>query len=317
MKDVMRELLDSLERGENCLLVTLIDGSGSTPRGAGAQMLVGAAGRITGTVGGGAVEKRCEELALGLLAEGKSGMRHFSLVPADVGMVCGGTVTAHFQFVDGAWRALAEQAMGFIARHERACLTLREDGGAPMLRAEESGFCRENGTFTLPLEVGERAIVFGAGHVAQKLCPLLASVGFCPVIFDDRPELAAETLFPDAEEVICGDFSHIADYLTVTAEDYLVVMTNAHLNDMEVEDQLLRSEFAYLGVIGSKRKTLAVNEQLKSRGITDEQLGRVHTPIGTPIGAVTPAELAVSVTGEMIAVRAARRGNATHSCPMH
>ena len=320
MKDVMRELLCSLERGENCLLVTLIDGSGSTPRGAGAQMLVGAAGRITGTVGGGAVEKRCEELALGLLREETSGMQHFSLNPADVGMVCGGEVTAHFQFVsasDGAWRALVGEALGFIARHERACLTLREDGGAPTLRAGDGGFCRENGTFTLPLEVGERVIVFGAGHVAQKLCPLLASVGFCPVVFDNRPELAREDLFPEAERVICGDFSRIAEYLTVTAEDYLVVMTNAHLNDMEVEDQLLRGAFAYLGVIGSKRKTLAVNEQLRVRGITDAQLATVHTPIGTPIGAVTPAELAVSITGEMIAVRAARRGEKKYSCPMH
>ncbi|MBQ1242554.1 MAG: XdhC family protein, partial [Oscillospiraceae bacterium] len=183
--------------------------------------------------------------------------------------------------------------------------------------AGDGGFCRENGTFTLPLEVGERVIVFGAGHVAQKLCPLLALVGFCPVVFDNRPELAREDLFPDAERIICGDFSRIAEYLTVTAEDYLVVMTNAHLNDMEVEDQLLRGAFAYLGVIGSKRKTLAVNEQLRARGITDAQLATVHTPIGTPIGAVTPAELAVSITGEMIAVRAARRGEKKHSCPMH
>ncbi len=320
MKILFETLGSELEQGRSCQLVTLIDGSGSTPRGPGAQMLVGEGGRLVGTVGGGAVEKRSEELALALMKEKRTALEHFSLRGEDVGMVCGGDVTVHFQFISGddeRWLTLAQEALACIARHKRTRLTLHEDGGTPMLTAGEGGFCREGDAFTLPLEVGERAIIFGAGHVAQSLCPLLASVGFYPVVFDNRCELAVRELFPDAEDVICGDFSRIADYLSVTAEDYLVVLTNAHLNDMEVEDQLLRGDFAYLGVIGSKRKTLAVNEQLRERGITDEQLQKVHTPIGTPIGAVTPAELAVSIAGELIAVRASRRGDTKHLCPMH
>ncbi len=320
MKNVMRQLLLSLQRGEDCVLVTLIDGSGSTPRGAGAQMLVGSAGRIVGTIGGGAVEKRSEELALSLLLEKRSELCTFSLRPEDVGMVCGGAVTAHFQFVgadEEYWQNVVAEAVRHIEAHERAYLILREDGGVPSLSRDGGGFCRADGCFSLPLEVGERVIVFGAGHVAQSLCPLLCSVGFYPVIFDDRPELAKRELFPDAEQVICGEFDRIGDYLTITEDDYLVVMTNAHANDMEVEYQLLRTEFAYLGVIGSKRKTLAVNEQLRAREIGEEMLQKVHTPIGTPIGAVTPAELAVSITGEMIAVRAQRRGGKRHLCPMH
>lgn len=321
MKNLMQALLSAMERGEDCVLVTLVEGSGSTPRGAGAQMLVGGAGRIVGTVGGGAVEKRCEERALSLMDEKKSDLCRFELRPEDTGMVCGGAVTAHFQFIgaaDALWRQLAAKAAVRIASHQKAQLVLREDGGVPALSEDGSGtFERAEGRFSLPLTVGQRAIIFGAGHVAQSLCPLLRSVDFYPVVFDDRPELARKELFPDAEEVICGDFSRIGEHLTVTAEDYLVVMTNGHLNDLEVEHQLLRGEFAYLGVIGSKRKTLAVNEQLRARGVTDEQLEKVHTPIGTPIGAVTPAELAVSITGEMIAVRARLRGDTKHLCPMH
>lgn len=317
MKAIFETILRELENEKNCVLVTLVDGSGSTPRGAGAQMLVGEAGRLVGTIGGGAVEKLSEELALSLLAEKRSALRTFSLRPEGVGMVCGGAVTAHFQFVDRSWRALAQEILSYLARHERALLTLFENGGAPQLTPGEGVFCREGGAVTLPLSVGERVIIFGAGHVAQSLCPLLASVGFYPVVFDNRAELAKRELFPTAEEVICGDFSRIADDLTITGEDYLVVMTNAHLNDMEVENQLLRGAFAYLGVIGSKKKTLAVNEQLRGRGITDGQLARVHAPIGLPIGAVTPAELAVSIAGEMIAERAKRRGETRHLCPMH
>jgi len=311
MKILFETLGSELEQGRSCVLITLIDGSGSTPRGAGAQMLVGEGGRLVGTIGGGAVEKRSEELALSLLKEKRTVLERFSLRAEDVGMVCGGAVTAHFQFLGASALGLVREVLSCIAQRKKTVLTLFDDGRAPVLGAEEGG------VFALPLEIAERAIIFGAGHVAQSLCPLLASVGFCPVVFDNRAELAVRGLFPDADDVICGDFSRIADYLTVTAEDYLVVMTNAHMNDMEVEDQLLRGGFAYLGVIGSKRKTLAVNEQLRSRGITDGQLQKVHTPIGMPIGAVTPAELAVSIAGELIAVRASRRGETKHLCPMH
>ena len=91
--------------------------------------------------------------------------------------------------------------------------------------------------------------------------------------------------------------------------------------DLEVEDQVLRYPLAYVGVIGSRKKTAAVNAALRESGISEEALRRVHTPIGTPIKAVTPAEIAVSIAGEMICERAMRRearGEETgHGCPMH
>ena len=83
---------------------------------------------------------------------------------------------------------------------------------------------------------------------------------------------------------------------------------------------MLRGPFAYLGVIGSRSKTAAVNQQLRAAGIPEEAIARVHTPIGTAIKAVTPAEIAVSIAGEMIYERALRRearGEVRHGCPMH
>lgn len=80
---------------------------------------------------------------------------------------------------------------------------------------------------------------------------------------------------------------------------------------------MLRGETAYIGVIGSRRKTAAVNERLRAAGIPESAIARVHAPIGTAIRAVTPAEIAVSVAGEMICVRAERRGDEGHGCPMH
>ena len=162
-----------------------------------------------------------------------------------------------------------------------------------------------------------RAVIFGAGHIARALVPLLRSVEFRPVVYDDRPALADPAAFPDAERVVCGDFRNIASTLPLSPEDYVVVMTSGHLHDLEIQEQILRQELAYVGVIGSRAKIAAVNVRLREAGISEEKLRTVHTPVGTPIKAVTPAEIVVSITGEMIYERACRREDPTHhACPM-
>ena len=94
-------------------------------------------------------------------------------------------------------------------------------------------------------------------------------------------------------------------------------MTNGHSHDFAVQEQVLRGPYAYIGVIGSRAKIAAVNARLREAGISEEKLRTVHTPVGTPIKAVTPAEIAVSITGEMIYERACRREDpAHHACPM-
>ena len=170
------------------------------------------------------------------------------------------------------------------------------------------------------LPVGERALIFGAGHIAKALVPLLHTVGFRAVVFDDRPELATRESFPQADEVICGDFARIEDYVSIRPEDYVVIMTNGHEHDFQAEVQGLRHTIAYVGVIGSRKKTAFVNQRLREAGIGEAAIASVHTPIGTAIKAVTPEEIAVSITGEMILVRATAReagGEVHHGCPMH
>ena len=122
------------------------------------------------------------------------------------------------------------------------------------------------------------------------------------------------------EDAMVCDYDNIAESVTLTAEDYVVVMTNGHSGDLIIEEQVLRSPHAYLGVVGSRSKIAFVNKTLMDRGIPEEALKAVHTPIGTPIRAVTPAEIAVSILGEVILCRAEiREGEmpAHHGCPMH
>ena len=341
MNTIFAKLLYEMEKGHDTVLVSITEENGSAPRGVGSQMLVGAQGRILGTVGGGAVERRSRELAQKLLAEGRSGRHAYQLhrdSTEDIGMVCGGDVDLLFQFISGndpVWKELAGKLTEQVGRKRNGWFIQRLDGGTPALLGENGellageapvseqsllcagGLCTGE-YFSLPLPVGERVVIFGGGHCGQALAPVLKSVGFRVTVFDDRPEFVTEALFPDAEERICGDFLSIGDHLTLDERDYAVVMTYGHSRDFEVEEQLLRRPLAYIGVIGSKSKTAAVNRRLRACGIPEEAIRSVHTPIGMDIKSVTPAEIAVSIAGELIYVRALRRervGITARGCP--
>ena len=343
MNTIFAKILYELEKDHDLVLVTLIAEKGSAPRGTGSQMLVNMDGRLLGTIGGGAVEYDAEQLALSLLGEKRSCIHDYVLrknKAQDIGMVCGGDVTAYFQFIDHTdkrWGALAGAVSERTSARLPGWLVQRLDGGFPALLGENGellageaienaeayqipGCMRTESGFSMPLPIGERAVIFGGGHIARELAPLLKNVGFRVTVMDCREEYADPADFPDAERIICGDYMHIDQYLDLGAEDYVVVMTNGHTHDFDVQEQALRRKLAYIGVIGSRKKTAVVNARLREAGVPEKGIAQVHTPIGTSIKAVTPAEIAISIAGEMIYERALRREAAgfRHSgCPMH
>ena len=151
-----------------------------------------------------------------------------------------------------------------------------------------------------------KVYVFGCGHVAQELVPVLARVGFRCVALDDRPEFANEEVVRGAEKVLLVDFEHIGESVAIGPEDYICIMTRGHAYDTIVQAQALRTPACYIGVIGSKAKTAGVQRQLRTMGFTDEDFARITTPIGLDIKAETPAEIAISIAAQMIEVRAGR-----------
>lgn len=343
MDRIFAKLLYEMQKEKDTVLVTIIADQGSAPRGAGSQMLVGQDGRILGTIGGGAVEAKSEEMALRFLEKQESACHLFQLherAKEDIGMVCGGNVKVLFQFIPGTsecWVKLAGALVDRVAERQPGWLVLRTDGSAPALldaageailgdavpgTEGRSGWIPTSGQahFCMPLPIGERAFLFGAGHCSQALAPLLNTVGFRVSVFDEREEYANRKFFPTAENVIVGDYTKLSEYIEFNDGDYVVIMTNGHSHDFDVEQQVLRGPFAYVGVIGSRKKTASVNARLRAVGISEEAIAQVHTPIGTSIKAVTPEEIAVSIAGEMIYVRALRReatGITVHGCPMH
>ena len=157
----------------------------------------------------------------------------------------------------------------------------------------------------LQIGCGVTALI-GGGHVGKALVPVLATVGFPVVVFDNRETLAKIENYPAARAVIFGDFGNIYEKVTLTANDYAVIMTPGHCADFEILAQVLKSDASYIGCIGSKHKVAKTRELLTTQGFTDADIARIHSPIGLPILAETPEEIAISIAAEMIGHRAKR-----------
>jgi len=150
--------------------------------------------------------------------------------------------------------------------------------------------------------------LFGAGHISREVNDLAARVGFMTVVLDDRAEYANRDRFGQpAEVVVLTSFDNCFDELKLDDDSYVVIVTRGHLYDKVVLAQALRSDAGYVGMIGSNRKRDAIYKALLSDGFTAEQLEKVHCPIGLKIETETPAEIAVSIVGELIEARAQKR----------
>ena len=333
MEQMLKAMKCRLLAGEALVLVTVTASSGATPRGAGARMLVGKNGRICGTIGGGAVEYRSEQIALQVLEKKVSGQQDFSLTREDVqnlGMICGGDVNVFFHYIpegDPENLALVMEAQRLFETGEALWLISDiSSGGELSLYTRNGGVFGKNvpdwvlsqlprqpkllqqGTESYCVEQihgSGRVYIFGCGHVSQELEPVLTHVGFRCVVMDDREEFACRELFPTAEEVKLVDFRNIADFVTIGEEDYVCIMTRGHAFDTVIQAQVLKCKPCYVGVIGSRKKAAGVRQVLKTEyGLSEQELDLVTTPIGIEIAAETPAEIAISIAGQMIQVRA-------------
>jgi len=145
--------------------------------------------------------------------------------------------------------------------------------------------------------------IFGAGHVATSLYKVANDAGFEVIVVDDRETYANRERFPAAREVIAEDFQKAMPRLAPSESAYIVIVTRGHRDDMAVLRWAVQTPARYVGMIGSKRKTIAIFRELRSEGLPANLFDRVHAPVGLDIGAVTPEEIAVSITAELIAHR--------------
>lgn len=147
-----------------------------------------------------------------------------------------------------------------------------------------------------------KLLICGAGHIAVPLARFAREVGFHVTVLDDRPDFASPTRFPGCD-VVAEDFAPTLRALTLGSDTFAVVITRGHEHDLECLLEILPKDTAYVGLIGSRRRVGFVKIALEQQGIPAEKLNRLHAPIGLPIGAESPAEIALCIAAELVAVR--------------
>lgn len=335
MKNLFRTAKQLMEQQIDFVFVTIIASSGSSPRGAGSRMLILADGTSYGTIGGGNVEYTATKQAQNVLSQKLSYTKGYLLhknETADLGMICGGDVILYFQYIafdnqefhtlcttildcwnteKNSWLILditdeTAWSAGFYGS-SRGLSGISVSDLEPLLQPHAvQAIISGHKYYSEPLVRAGTVYVFGGGHVAQQLVPLLSHLDFQCVVFDDREAFSNPNMFPDAMACIVGDFYHISDNISIHPEDYVCIMSRGHQYDYQIQKQMLQTTASYIGVMGSSRKSASIREKLLKDGFSSEQIARFTTPIGLDILAETPAEIAVSIAGQLIMLRASR-----------
>src|SRR5215467_10301309 len=152
----------------------------------------------------------------------------------------------------------------------------------------------------LPVPV---AYIFGAGHISKSLSKVAGLAGFSTIVVDNRESFANRERFPEAAEVHAAEYEDVFPRLVINENSYLIIVTRGHHDDMRILRLAVATPARYIAMIGSKRKVLNVIKELEKEGIDRLAFERIHAPMGLDIGAISPEEIAIAVTAEMIAVR--------------
>jgi xanthine dehydrogenase accessory factor len=276
-------------------------------------MLVGPAGRLEGTVGGGCVEADVIEAAVDAHPPGPRILTHHlnADVAGDLGLSCGGTV----EIVVEPLVAVPDyvQALEQVAASLAGILTTGLDWSeGPVKRftpqavgpGEPAAALSEDRQILVErLSPAPRLLVFGAGHVGSAIARAAATAGFRVLVVDDRPEFADAARFPAHITVRAVPAHDGLASFSITAADAVVIATRGHRHDALILERVATSPASYVGLLGSRRKKAVITKALAAAGIPAEALERVRVPVGLAIGAVTPEEIAVSVVAELIAWR--------------
>ena len=324
----MREILPIVERwaaeGLRAAAATVVAVERSAPRGPGAVLAVSERGAVAGSVTGGCVEPAVYEEAREVLAGGPPRLRTYGIADEEafeVGLACGGTV--HI-FVEPLEPQLVT-ALGAAVREERPVAyvtTVRgaELGGAHLVGADaaprdeadaraqellargETGVLDLDGADVFVSSFAPRPAmyVFGALDHASALATVGRFLGYRVTVCDARATFVTPERFPDVDELVVEWPDRFLERAPVDERTAICVLTHDHKFDVPALKVALDSPAGYIGAMGSRKTSAARAERLRAEGVTDEQLARIHAPIGLSLGARTPAEVAVAIAGELV-----------------
>jgi len=315
--NVWRSAAELARAGTPGAIATVARVRGSTPVPSGTKMLVGGAGRLIGTVGGGCVEADVIAAALEAQARRRPALvtHHLNAdLAGDLGLSCGGTVDIFVEPLvpDDAYVRVLEAAADAEPEGGLVRTGVSWDAGpvksfeplppgAP--RGEPATLTRDGRFVVETLVPAPRVFVFGAGHVGAAIARAAAAAGFRVVVIDDRAEYADPARFDSGIAVLAAEVEAALARYPLAAADAVVIATRGHRNDALILERVATSPAGYVGLLGSRRKKAVVTKGLAGAGVPARALKRVRVPVGLAIGAVTPEEIAVSVVAELIAWR--------------
>jgi xanthine dehydrogenase accessory factor len=314
-EDIPALALDWHRAGRGAALATVVETWGSAPRQAGSLLAVDAAGAMEGSVSGGCVEGAVVTAAQEALVDGRARLLEFGVSDSDafaVGLACGGRIRV---LVDPVGRALPEALLAELvaARAERRPVALVADLEGPgrrlagpeefaeRFRADRSGVEEDGRSFVAVHNPPLRLFVVGAVHIAQSLVEMAALAGHHAVIVDPRPAFAAAARFP-GREVIDDWPDTVLEATGIDGRSAVVALTHDPKIDDPALTVALRSDCFYIGALGSVRTHARRVERLSAAGFAEEEIARIHAPVGLDIGARSPAEIALSVLAQITAV---------------
>ncbi|AOD20916.1 MULTISPECIES: XdhC family protein [Rhodococcus] len=343
----MRDILDELSRwfddGETFALATVVRTWKSSPREPGAAMAVSRSGEVVGSVSGGCIEGALYDIAGDVLADGRARTEVFRVTDDDafgVGLTCGGTIEVFVQRVDAAtYPEFPEVARRIGAGEPVAVVTDRESADHRVVTLDGDDGTDVGDEVRLRLSYGDsevyvdegraqivaifaprpRMYVFGAIDFASALCTLGKFAGYRVTVIDARPVFATPARFPDADEVVVAWPHVFLESAPIDPTTVVAVLTHDEKFDIPLLERALRCEAGYIGAMGSRSTHERRVALLREAGLSADELGRLHSPIGLDLGARTPEETAVSIFAEvLVSTRGATgRSLATLRGPIH
>jgi xanthine dehydrogenase accessory factor len=314
MREVLTELTEWTKAGEEIALATVVETWGSSPRPLGSKMVVTRSGKMAGSVSNGCIEGAVFEEAQKVLKSRASKVAAFGVaddVAFEVGLACGG----HIEVFVEPLGPVHEQLIAKLQRNEQATLrTNLVTGEAELVEGwtppgSELAH-REGNVFVEPFRRPAHLIIVGAIHIAIPLHRLAKLMGYRVTVVDARAKFATKERFPEADELIVAWPDEAMERLVIDNSSYVVILTHDPKFDLPALRSVLARDAGYVGAIGSRKTNQNRFDALRSEGFTEEQLSRVHGPIGLDLGGRGAEETALGILAEITSVRFGGSGSA-------
>ena len=305
MREVMQEFHDWREAGEDVAIATVIETWGSSPRPLGSRMLVSGSGQMAGSVSNGCIEGAVFEEAQKVLQAGQARVVEFGVaddVAFDVGLACGG----HIEILLQPATAAHDEALRLLEAEEPFTMRTRlEDGSVELVRGAPRFELprREDGRFEEPFGRPLNLVIVGAIHIAIPLHRLAKVMGYRVTVIDARGKFATSERFPEADQLLVEWPDDGLAALPIDRSTAVVVLTHDPKFDMPALRSVLRTDAGYIGAIGSRKTNQNRFDALREEGFGDDDLGRIHGPIGLDLGGRGAEETALGIMAEIAAVR--------------